>query len=770
MSHGGVGDPAATWTPVTSGIVSSGDNSQYNRTVVAADHGTYRVTVSNTLSNSNPSSVTSSSVEHHIRPKITVNPNDQWVMPLEIATFDVTASGPHLTYQWYQVATATEGTPSTLINGSAISGATTAQLKVTVDTTDARKGYYYCVVSNNYTPTDPVATSTRARLWVKPRIFVQPSERLQIVGQPVVYSISASGEMPMTYQFYRGNTWHSTHNITSEQIVSSTSFNVLESDADVQYKFKITNAANPTEGLTSDSAALRIPASFNVPPSTTVATLGEPFTFNVSSYGKLPVTYTWYKNGQTYQTRTLSSKTDTLTFPSVINEDGANYKLEVSNEHTAIYKANFGGATQSAEFRLQIKPIILSTPLKNIAAIVGAKIQYSVVAGGSLPLSYQWYKNDSPMSGKTSSELLIASAAIEDSGAYKCKVSNVDGDVFSNTATVAVSTTLGVDAFNTGYMPLGEQKDMTIAGVSYKAMKQPVSNNAAEFTMEGRKVLAAAIPANSGVAAMTVNYAQPVFDGANYKMKFNINVYDSTGTKFHALQNGASMTIVWDLPIEITDLNKSTLTLEHYEDDGVTIKETIIATRRTDGKYESTHTSFSLNVVTTNDVPCFPAGTRILTATGYKAVEDLSAEDKIVTADGRAVLFNRYTTHIAKTTTNTAPYEIAAGAFGRHSPPVAIRLSPLHAIQSRKGVWQIPTYAARSNAGVKQYGVGKSVTYYHIELPNYFTDNIVMEGGAVVESFGSTQTKGLTNVYKYNATLGGFTRISAAATKTVAKK
>jgi hypothetical protein len=346
----------------------------------------------------------------------------------------------------------------------------------------------------------------------------------------------------------------------------------------------------------------------------------------------------------------------------------------------------------------------------------------------------------------------------------------VDGYIFSNTATVTVSNTLGADAFDTGYMPLGQEKEMIVAGVLYKAMKQNVVNNAAEFTMEGRKVLAATIPANSGVAAMTVNYAAPVFDGANYKIKFNINVYDSTSNKIRTLPNGASMTIVWDFPDIMKNLNKSTLLLDHYEDDGVTLKETITAIRRADGKYESTHTSFSPFEAKTNDVPCFPAGTRILTAVGYKAVEDLSAEDKIVTADGRTVAFNRYTTHIAKTTTNTAPYEIAAGAFGRRSPPVAIRLSPLHAIQSRKGVWQIPTYAARSNAGVKQYGVGESVTYYHVELPNYFTDNIVMEGGAVVESFGSTQTKGLTNVYKYNATLGGFTRISAAAVKTVAKK
>jgi hypothetical protein len=166
-------------------------------------------------------------------------------------------------------------------------------------------------------------------------------------------------------------------------------------------------------------------------------------------------------------------------------------------------------------------------------------------------------------------------------------------------------------------------------------------------------------------------------------------------------------------------------------------------------------------------VQCFVAGTKVLTAAGYKAVETLASSDKIVTADGRTVAFNLYSTHVKSATKETAPYVIPANTFGSKSPASDLTLSPLHAIQSHKGVWQIPKYAALTHSAIQQVCLGEQVTYYHVELPNFFTDNIVAEG-AIVESYGLKQTKGMKNVYKFNTSLNGFTRISNA-TSTVRK-
>ena len=158
-------------------------------------------------------------------------------------------------------------------------------------------------------------------------------------------------------------------------------------------------------------------------------------------------------------------------------------------------------------------------------------------------------------------------------------------------------------------------------------------------------------------------------------------------------------------------------------------------------------------------VACFPEGTRIKTASGYALVETLNNGDMVLTADGRQVPVKVYSRTIESATAETAPYLISKKAFGLKAD---LKLSPLHAFQTRKGVWQIPMYAALKNKAVQQYGVGSSVTYYHLECPNFFTDNLVVDG-CVVESFGNKQVKGLKTLYKFNETLNGFTRASQVA-------
>lgn len=157
-------------------------------------------------------------------------------------------------------------------------------------------------------------------------------------------------------------------------------------------------------------------------------------------------------------------------------------------------------------------------------------------------------------------------------------------------------------------------------------------------------------------------------------------------------------------------------------------------------------------------VPCFVEGQKILTNSGFKCVQNLSEKDRIITSDGRHVLFKLYKTKISNTDRNTAPYYIPAHTFKHNVPSTPLTLSPLHAIQIRKGLWHIPQYAALEYSEIKQINVGQPITYYHIELPNYFTDNIILEGNTIVESYASNQTKGIKNVYKYNSSLGFFTR------------
>jgi hypothetical protein len=134
--------------------------------------------------------------------------------------------------------------------------------------------------------------------------------------------------------------------------------------------------------------------------------------------------------------------------------------------------------------------------------------------------------------------------------------------------------------------------------------------------------------------------------------------------------------------------------------------------------------------------------------------------DIIMTADGRKVPVVIYSTRISKTTEINAPYLIPADTFGTHMPPRDIMLSPKHAIQIRKNVWEIPQFAAERYPAIRKTRIGEPVAYYHIELPNYFTDNIIANG-AVCESLGVKAAKLLPKgkaLYTFSKKAGGFIR------------
>ena len=94
-------------------------------------------------------------------------------------------------------------------------------------------------------------------------------------------------------------------------------------------------------------------------------------------------------------------------------------------------------------FTIPIDPPLISTQPTGVSAIEGQSFVLTVSASGE-QLTYQWYKNGSPIAGANSASLDIQDSSEDDSGIYYIVISNSSGSVNSSSVIVDV---LGYDAW-----------------------------------------------------------------------------------------------------------------------------------------------------------------------------------------------------------------------------------------------------------------------------------------------------------------------------------
>jgi len=200
------------------------------------------------------------------------------------------------------------------------------------------------------------------------------------------------------------------------------------------------------------------PTIGNVTPSGLTTNAGNTVSFTVTnSAGDVPFTYYWYKETPTTTnlisaaTVTTNATADTLTLPSVLEPDAANYQVVVSNA-TAI------NATSAPITLTVLDPGINVEPVSQVGLPHG-EVQFNVGAGGT-SLSYAWYYcasasdntqitslvgsgtqgSGSIVSGVTSSTLTITNLQASDPTNYVVVVTGTYGSVTSSVASFTEST------------------------------------------------------------------------------------------------------------------------------------------------------------------------------------------------------------------------------------------------------------------------------------------------------------------------------------------
>ena len=392
-----------------------------------------------------------------VAPAIINQPTNFKVTVNGTAVFNIAANGTApLNYQW-------------TFNGTNLVGATNATLILT-NVQSAQAGNYFVTVTNLY----GAAVSSNALLTVvipqvPPVILAQTPSQVVLLGNPATFSVAAGGSSPLSYFWLRNGVI----------IPGATNFsyvlnNSQLSDSGSKFSCLVTNAYGST-GSTNVSlkvidstvandlcsgAILITNASYTNFQSTVQATsFGDPVPDCVDGFGH----GVWYQFtapvagqlvvdtfGSDFDTglAVYTGSCDALT-EVTCNDDagGVTSQVILPTAAGATYFILAGGYSSDAgnlvlHLNHLTPPAFVLEPT-NTSVVVSSNASFSTALVGTLPMSFQWFFNNTPLaeggriSGSTNSTLNIANVQTNDGGNYFLVASNFVG---VTTSSVAVLT------------------------------------------------------------------------------------------------------------------------------------------------------------------------------------------------------------------------------------------------------------------------------------------------------------------------------------------
>jgi hypothetical protein len=291
------------------------------------------------------------------------------------------------------------------------------------------------------------AAPVSAQTPTAPSITTPPAPVTVATGANAVFTVVATGTAPLAYQWFKGET-----EIPAATAATLTLTAVTAADA-ASYKVRVTNTVNSVTSaavaLTVNAPAAGAPVITTQPVSQSVAA-GAALTLNVTATGTGPLAYLWYK-----EARLISSgPTAALAIVAATAADAGTYRVVVSN-------ASGGAVSNPAVVTVTgtpppsappaVSPPVVSgiaptitTPPASLAVASGAPATFSVVAAGTAPLRYRWYKNGREIRDAEAATFSLSAARLDDAAVYTVRVSNSAGQVTSAPAGLTVNGTVTI--------------------------------------------------------------------------------------------------------------------------------------------------------------------------------------------------------------------------------------------------------------------------------------------------------------------------------------
>lgn len=160
-------------------------------------------------------------------------------------------------------------------------------------------------------------------------------------------------------------------------------------------------------------------------PTNQTALVGSTVTFTVIAGGTTPLSYRWRFNG----TNLVGATSATLSLSNVQFTNAGLYSVTVTN--TA------GLALSSNAILTIVAPPAITLQPASLRVALGCDAAFSVAAGGTSPLTYQWWRDNFTLSGQTNASLGLTNIQAGDFANYFVVVTNAFGSITSSNALLS---------------------------------------------------------------------------------------------------------------------------------------------------------------------------------------------------------------------------------------------------------------------------------------------------------------------------------------------
>jgi len=364
---------------------------------------------------------------------ITAQPQPVAVSALTPATFSVAATGA-TGYQWQK-------------NGVNITGATSSTYSID-SVTVADAGVYKVVISNperNLISDEAVLTIAVLKIITQPQsvyVDILGTGGILVAGQSPLCSFSVVAQNATAY-VWQSNGIPLPDNVIFSGIKSSQFAVKWLSAPGHQHapftfgplnKFSCLVSSENETIISNEVYVLINPVEVITSPASAVVDLGSSLYLfarikNLQFHAQGP-TWEWFHNGKSVRDYAIISDRYTqLNFGSITKDDLGEWFIRGYHPYDGTY-------VDSDVAVITVNPASITTQPQSISVGKGTATAMSVVAKNAY--AYQWEKNGIPIIGATNATYSIASASVTDAGVYSVVISNPNGDLVSNEASLSL--------------------------------------------------------------------------------------------------------------------------------------------------------------------------------------------------------------------------------------------------------------------------------------------------------------------------------------------